>query len=55
MIFHGALADTVLIWKTAPGSSVDSAWTVAVMPSAASAPRTMPQGNQRNFLDFVNF
>lgn len=26
-----------------------SAWTVAFIPKAAKAPRTMPQGNQRNF------
>ena len=42
-------AVTVLIWKTAPGSSLVSAWTVAVMPRAASAPRTIPQGTQRNW------
>lgn len=42
------LADTVLIWKMALGSSVVSAWTVAEMPSPASAPRTMPQGSRRN-------
>ncbi len=39
-----APAAAVLIWKTAPGSSLVSAWTVAVMPSAARAPRTTPQG-----------
>lgn len=31
------------------GKSVVSACTVALMPSAASAPRTTPQGNQRNY------
>lgn len=45
---YGALAGIVLIWKTAPGSSLVSACTVALMPMAASAPRTTPQGNQRN-------
>ena len=44
------LTGMVLIWKTAPGSSLISAWTVATMPRAASAPRTMPQGNDRNYL-----
>lgn len=42
------LVDIVLIWNTAPGSSFVSAWTVALMPMAARAPRTMPHGNQRN-------
>ena len=32
----------------APGNSVLSACTVALMPIAASAPRTTPQGNHRN-------
>jgi hypothetical protein len=34
----------VLIWKTALGRSVHSAWTVAVMPRLARAPRMRPQG-----------
>jgi hypothetical protein len=37
-----------LIWNVAPGSSEVSAWTVALMPMLARAPRIMPQGNQRN-------
>lgn len=43
------LVGTVLIWNTAPGSSLVSAWTVALMPIAASAPLTIPQGNHRNY------
>ena len=53
-LVYGALTGIVLIWKTAPGSSLVSAWTVALMPMAASAPRTTPQGNQRNWGRSVN-
>lgn len=42
------LTGIVLIWNTAAGRSVTSAWTVASVPRAASAPFTIPQGNQRN-------
>jgi hypothetical protein len=43
-----AFAVALLIWNVAPGSSDVSAWTVALMPMLASAPRMTPQGNQRN-------
>lgn len=45
--FYG-LALTVLIWKMAPGSSVDSPCTVALSPMLAKAPLITPLGNQRN-------
>lgn len=54
-IVYVPFAGMVLIWNTAPGSSVDSAWTVALIPSAARAPRTMPHGNHRNCLSMISF
>ncbi len=39
-----AFAPAVLIWNVAPGSNVVSAWTVAVIPMLASAPRIRPAG-----------
>lgn len=47
-------AGVVLIWKTAPGSSLDSACTVALIPMAARAPRRIPQGNQRNYTRWLS-
>jgi hypothetical protein len=43
-----------LIWNVAPGSSEVSAWTVALIPILARAPRIMPHGNQRNCIDAVS-
>lgn len=43
-----------LIWNVAPGNSDVSAATVALIPILDSAPRMMPQGNQRN-CRFVSF
>ena len=42
------LAGIVLIWNVAPGSSADSACTVALIPILASAPLKTPHGNHRN-------
>jgi hypothetical protein len=46
---HQGFAVILLIWNVAPGNSLVSACTVALIPMLARAPRIMPQGNQRNY------
>lgn len=49
IIKNQGFATTLLIWNVALGSSEHSAWTVALIPMLARAPRITPQGNQRNW------